>query len=316
MKTLSSHITESLFGNLGIGTTALRTEWINKYNGSLSTVSRVFDCGAHAGDGDDDIVIEGPFYITDCILENGHLPVHFNFIFTPARSEKDKYILEQTVIVHSRDFTSFEGITPMDKAKIFFIDLSYDNLNDNIDLSTVPALPADAAVDIRVYTQHNFRLDLNKLKQPIRNFGISSYQTPEDLIDGVKGLNFVKVGNTYPSFGIYTSKGLYNDTKWLSRFFKNNKFTTGTNVQLAALKAIDYDFIKNINFKVNTLSLPFINPRTDGPVVSSPEYAPLIGMRLKPETLLLYTDNNTLNTSQKTRVVKGFRKKGFITEVL
>ena len=313
MKTLSAHITESLFGNLGIGVTAARNEWIDKYNKSIGAAAHVFDCGAYAGDGDDDIIIEGPLYIRDCILENGHLPEGFNFIFTPARSEKDRYLLEQTIIVRSRDFTSFEGITPMDKAKIFFIDLSNDNLNDNIDLSTIPNLPADTVVDIRVYAMHNFRLDLNKLKHPIHKLEISSHPDPEDLIGDVKGLNFVKVGYTYPIFGIYTSKGFYKDTKWLSKFFKNNKFATGTNIQLAGLRAIDYDFVKSINFKVNTLSVPFINPHTGDDIIDSPEYVPLIGMHLKPETLLLYNAHNVLNSAQKKRVAKALEKKGFFS---
>lgn len=311
MKTLSTHITESLFGNLGIGASAVRDEWIDKYNNSIANASLVLDCKAYAGNGDDEIIIEGPLYIRDSILENGHLPEYFNFTFMPGRNEKDRSLLGQTVIVHARDFTSFEGITLMDKAKIFFIFLSYDNLNNNIDLGTIPNLPADTAVDLHINTIHNFRLDLNKLKQPIHKLDITAHPTPEDLIGGVKGLNFVKVGNTYPIFGIYTSKGLYKDTRWLSKFFKNNKFATGTKVQLSGLKAIDYDFVKNINFKVNTLSIPFINPQTDGPIIDSPEYAPLIGMRLKPETLLLYNVHNALNTAQKNSIVKALKKKGF-----
>lgn len=316
MKTLSIHITESLFGNLGIGANAVRNEWIDKYNNSIANVSRALDCRAYAGDGDDEIIIEGPLYICDSILENGHLPKYFNFTFMRGRNEKDRSLLEQTVIVRARDFTSFEGITPMDKAKIFFIDLSYDNLNDNIDLGTIPNLPADTAVDLRIYTIHNFRLDLNKLKQPIHKLDITVHPNPETLIGGVKGLNFVKVGNMYPLFGIYTSKGLYKDTRWLSKFFKNNKFATGTNIQLSGLKAIDYDFVKNINFKVNTLSIPFINPQTDGPIIDSPEYASLIGMRLKPETLLLYNAPDALNTAQKNSFAKALKKKGFFDAIV
>lgn len=246
MKPLNNYISESIYGNLGIGTEVIAREFVHDYNDLIHKTSPttgikhlrndIIDCGRGIDINKD----------TEALLQNGHLP-GFNFRFT--------YPDHRTYItIDSDKFTSFENFPKSD-----YMDFDIKDSAKNIDFSEL----SDCHMNLRL-TGSSLK-DLSNLKKyKIDDLHIVNCPYCKDILRNTKGITVESNGALVK---IISDKISSND---ISIFFKRNTVsgnTYGINLEIDSPDIDSFDFMDDIHCLINTIWIDNVKdfgPKYDG----------------------------------------------------
>lgn len=245
MKPLNNYISESIYGNLGIGIDVIGQDFMHDYNNLIHKTNPttgieyikngIIDCGRFIHINED----------TEVLLNNGHLP---SFDFRFENPDQQNYIT-----IDSDKFTSCENLP---KAK--YVDFDIKNSAKNIDFSEL----SDCNMTLRL-TGSSLK-DLSSLKKcKIYNLHIVDCPYCEDILRNTKCLTIASNGALVK---IISDKISSDD---ISMFFKRNDISGNTyGIQLEIGPDIDsYDFMDDIHCLINGIwigNVKDFGPKYDG----------------------------------------------------
>ena len=243
MKSLNNYISESIYGNLGIGPDALAKEWVEKYNKQLgSNQLKIGDDGKIYNAHLEPIV--DLYLISNSILDNGALPVYLNF---SANASLNVYI-------EAPGFKSFDNFPEVKH-------LDIRRLRQSVDFSSLTCCE---------YVSIVFKgcsLVIRNIKPTIVSISDTepmSYRKSGDsgsVWKNIRGCTFGKYHNVKPDWTIIPRIEITNliDNKnnvdALNAFFKNNKFDNDSIDIICNVALNNLTFLDDADCKFNKISL-------------------------------------------------------------